>query len=667
MTKDNAELRRVWPALESSFDGGRAELRCLGREYRIEGALPVSMVSGGREVLAAPARFTARFRGEEKPFTGLSGYVTRQDGDMLEYQCQQTAGNVILNARVRAEYDGLVWADLLLIPFGVDGAPTHSPAEAEPCLESLAIEFPVKRELAELYHYWPIEDGWGSLANSGAVPEEGMRLGFKPNMWFGREEAGLSLYSESDEFRQYADPGQALTLETEGDAAVIRMHLLDSMPEAWKDPIPDAPLPPVRFSFGWQATPVKKFAPDESFLRTFHRGVTNSSTEDPYGLGTFEKEADELQALGVKWRTFHEDWSIVQNYGLPKDEALFKAKVDALHKRGMRAMVYFGYEYATAAPGFFDNYESFLVRNAAGGLRGGWQRLPYQRDYVVCYAGGYSEVMLERCRRAMDEYGVDGIYTDGTYEPWPCANAAHGCGYNDREGRRHVTYPLLALREHVRKLFIQTHERGGIVEAHQSSCVAPLITAYCDSYWDGEHIALTSDPETGRHIVLSGEQLAERYLSGGAGTATFRAEFTGVNFGIPCQFLSYAPTYEESFGMPMLFGTLPKVSGAIEKVRQASYHWKVRADLALEKARFIPFWREDCPVKADDPRVRCSVWETGAGLAAMAANLTGGEVKTALRSAREYSRAVDVKTGTPLAADGVCIPPMTAVYVFFEK
>ena len=331
-------------------------------------------------------------------------------------------------------------------------------------------------------------------------------------------------------------------------------------------------------------------------------------------------------------------------------------------------MVYFGYEYASCAPHFYEEYRKAVVRNAKGFLVGGYQRRPPQRDYTVCYAGCYSETMLERCRRAMDEYGVDGIYTDGTYEPWGCANGEHGCGWTDEQGIRHETWPLRQVREHVKKLYLQTNVRGGIVEAHQSSCVFPMLLAYCDGYWDGEHVATTTDPVTRQLRFKTGKELIETYSAGSAsGIGTMRAEFTGINIGVPCQFLSYSPTLEECCGLTIPYGVLPKALGSIQNVRQASRHWDMIDRFGLTMDRFFPFWKKDCPVRCSNERIICSAWDTPDGIMAVFVNLIGEPTETGFTCTMPYSEAVDLRTEETLRTERIEIKDISPVYVFLKK
>ena len=330
-------------------------------------------------------------------------------------------------------------------------------------------------------------------------------------------------------------------------------------------------------------------------------------------------------------------------------------------------MVYFGYEYSSCAPEFFDNYKKNIIRNADGSLRGGWQRFPQQKAYIVCYKSGYSDVFLERCRNAMENYGVDGIYTDGTYIPLSCSNAEHGCGYTDKSGIRHETWPLRSVREHVKKLYIQTHKFGGIIEAHQSGCVVSMILAYCDSYYDGEQIALKTDPVTGFVSSISSEELIEKFTGkADSGIDTVRAEFTGVNFGIPCQFLSYCSDYNESCGLTLLYGVLQKPTGDFPNIEKASYHWKIMDKFRLSQQDFIPFWRDDCPVKCTNNDLFCSVWKVDTGYVAVIAKFVSESIQSKFVFEFSCEQIIDLRSNMPLIGNEISLDNSAPIYLLFK-
>jgi hypothetical protein len=253
---------------------------------------------------------------------------------------------------------------------------------------------------------------------------------------------------------------------------------------------------------------------------------------------------------------------------------------------------------------------------------------------MVCYGGDYSQVMLDRVAFVMDEYGVDGIYTDSTYIPQDCANEAHGCGWRDENGELHTSWPVRKLREHVKKLYEVVHSRGGIVEAHQSSCCSPMLLAFADSYFDGEHI---------QHLFAS--------QSGSLmNTGAMRSEFSGVNFGVNFQFLSITKTYLEGCGIMLLHNGCTKVYGSngMDRVRQASEIWNTLDSFGADDAVFTGYWQDSCPVSVGSAGVLASAWTRHDGaVLAVAVNMTDSPVHTALSVGGE-TREFDIEPKLPL-------------------
>ncbi len=602
-----------------------------GRTYDMHGAFPSSIKVEGEEILAAPIELKAAFSGEIQPWDAPHIVPLAESAAELSYTVQQAAGNAALNARVRIEQDGLIWVDFMLVPFGRWITYRRGEDLTTPTLTGLKLEIPLTKKAAELYHYWPILksgiDQTANINNSGAVPAEGFDIPLKPCLWLGREECGLAFYMESYKNTQPRDEDKMYSVRVEGDKVILTVDLLDSMPREWAEGEKDSwfsPLEPVEFTLGMQATPVKPYVRQKDFERVFHCGwreAERMSAED------LEKYCDALAAYGVKWHTFHEDWSMIQNYGQPWDKAAFRRFADALHRRGIKVMVYFGYECSTMLPDWFEKKDNYLLKATNGKMRGGWQRLPHQRDYMVCYGSDYSQVMLDRVAYVMDHCGVDGIYTDSTYIPQECANEAHGCGWRDENGVLHQSFPVRKLREHVKKLYDVVHSRGGIVEAHQSACCVPMLLSFADSYFDGEHI---------QHLFA---QSSGSFMN----TAAMRAEFSGVNFGLPFQFLSITPTYNEGCGIMLLHNACTKVygNGMMKRVQEASEIWNTMDSFGADDAQFIGYWQKGCPVQSHTEGVLASAWVRHDGTLIAAVNLTKEKVTAKLTiCGKEYKREI---------------------------
>lgn len=333
--------------------------------------------------------------------------------------------------------------------------------------------------------------------------------------------------------------------------------------------------------------------------------------ECPDGSGNTMLE--KIAASGAKWLILHEDWSLIQNYGVPKDKEEFLRFADACHKLGLKLMVYFGYEISTLMPGFLDVCEEALNKNVNGNYVGGWQRKPAQRDFTVCYKGSYSDTMIERVAYVMDELKVDGIYTDGTYVPWECANEAHFCGYRDADGQLHDTYPIWAVRKHVKRLYECVHQRGGIIDTHQSSCCMMMTLAFADSYFDGENIQ-----------GMVAENIGSLKLD------SFRCEFMGLNMGIPCNFISYVNekfTMRSIAGITLLHNVFPR-GRTLEDLKFMSDIWKIYDDFGVENATWHPYWEQTDIVCPEKKNVYISYFENNGNYLLMMFSLEkeGGKV-----------------------------------------
>lgn len=610
-----------------------------GREYRFEDSLlPTMITSQGVDMLYDRIRLVPIFDGVESHFSEITAVKHFESEEKAVFLCSANCENVVLNTAITAEFDGFVKIDIKVInhwgrPSGV--------GENVPRLTGLYMDIPVKKECAELMHYWPNNDKSSlipakNIMNSGTMRER--EFSFKPYISLGNNEIGLGVFvGESDENFVLKDRKKCIRISDEGEYVNIRVNFLDYVPEAWqgKADMWQHALKPVNYTIGFQATPVRKMKNDSSLYRRYHC----SEVERLYSDGKVHYDfVKKLAEYGVECIVLHEEWSLIQNYGMPADEKNFQELVKACHQKGIKILVYFGYEYSTLLPDWSEHCDNYCNKNTSGDFVGGWQRKPYQRDFMVCYAGGYGDDMIKRVEYVMDILGVDGVYVDGGYIPWECANGAHGCGYTDRNGNRRATYPMLVLREHVKKLYEVVHERNGIIDAHQSSCCTIPTLAFCDSYYDGENI----------QDFLSNDNMELLSLD------AFRAEYMGYNFGITANFISYS---NENRSMEVLSGTalLHNIHcrpWKIEDIQYVSKIWKVFDEYHLDEAEWIPYWRCD-RVETSNPRAYASVYENDKNLVVVMVNYDSKEVTLVFQD--QIERAVNVLTGNMLALENNCV------------
>lgn len=406
-----AEVPAPWTPVTVKTDKGGTEVGVWGRTHRFaQAALPAGVTACGQELLAAPVRLVAQVDGQPVEWSKGGHWVLEADQAQATVCGWQSDGNVAVNTSTRIEYDGMALIGLTVMP----------QAKRAVKLERLWLEIPLKRERVGLYHFYPGK--WGAAANSGAAPAAGMALPFKPFVWLGNEASGLGWFAESDQGWRPESAEREIEVLPQGDALVLRVRLADSELKL-----------PATFTFGLQATPVKPWLKDFHERRIWHASELGVGVTMPVPKEWFLchrafpdrnplPKLDRAQQLGVKTVVFHEDWIPIQNYPVTEPESEFKAIVDACHRRGMKVLVYQGYELSPLAPEWAELHDQVLKKSEKGELESCWIRPPDQRDYKVCYNSVWRDRLAEKIEAAMGRYGFDGLYLDSTIMPAGCCN-----------------------------------------------------------------------------------------------------------------------------------------------------------------------------------------------------------------------------------------------------
>ncbi len=618
---------KEWEDVISSNTKESFECEVVGRKYIFDKSIfPTSVKVDSQEILYAPIKLTAMFGDKEGVWEKQNVILIEKNEEKAVYSLSQSCENLIVNADIVVEFDGFIRVNFRLIPFWS----FHE--DNKPRLTKLYIDIPVKNEYSTLMHFWPNCDSGvclsGKVLNSYETPKGTSDFKFKPYMWTGWEYGGLGICCESDKGFELDNPQKCTSVTRGEEFTNIHISILDHTPDDWKDRADEwgNNINPLTYTLGFQATPVKPFNyKNLDNWRAFHLYDVPKFPIFEKVEGTGETLLEKIASKGINWIILHEDWTVIQNYGMPENEEKFKTFVKDCHRLGIKVMVYFGYEVSSLYPDFNEKCDNYLNKNLNGNFVGGWQREPMQRDYTVCYAGGYSDVMIERVKHVMDDFGVDGIYTDGTYVPWECANEDHGCGYRDKNGELKFRYPIFAVREHVKKLYMAVHERGGVIDTHQSSmCLMPTL-AFADSYFDGENI----------QGMLMKDISALKMDS-------FRTEFMGLNMGIPCNFISYT---NEGFTMRLIAGiTLhhnvyprPRV---YEDLDFSAHIWKIYDDFKLTSAKWHPYWEQNSITANTNAYI--TYYEKDNEILLLVTSFDKNADKVELTLDKEYTTAIDL-------------------------
>lgn len=348
--------------------------------------------------------------------------------------------------------------------------------------------------------------------------------------------------------------------------------------------------------------------------------------------GTQALLLDYLKSRDVNTLVIHEQWTEIQAYGSTSLHAeKLRSLVEACHARDIRLLIYFGYELSDAAPEWELYRDEVLVKPQ----RGGYTRKDFpQTAYICCFESAWKEYYLTSIARMIDEFDVDGVYLDGTTEPWGCTNALHGCGYIGEDGQRHRTYPIFAVRDLMRRMreVVKSRKPDGLISAHMSATVSMPTMAFIDSYWDGEQLDVHGP---GFRLPLD----------------AFRAEFMGHNWGIPAEFLSYLDkpfSYEESVPLALLHDVpvRPYARGAL--LEMMAPVWAAWETIDIERAEWFPYWREGGPVRTEAENVLVSTHVGTGGSLVVAMNASDADIATRLRLSAPATEATELLTGRPM-------------------
>jgi hypothetical protein len=411
------------------------------------------------------------------------------------------------------------------------------------------------------------------------------------------------------------------------------------------------------------------FKPNASQATTPARGAGGSVTGGGFYDGKFGlalgsgpagkplTELDYLAQTGVRTLCFHEHWTDIQAYPATSHGAQLRPLVAACHAKGIQLLLYHGYEMSDLAPEWDNYHDECLVYPRAGG----YTRQPPQTAYIVCYRGPWQDFLADGLDKELAEYGTDGVYLDGTSEPWGCQNTHHGCGYVKPDGTIGTTYPIFATRAMMKRIYtiVKRHNPRGQVNVHQSTCMTIPTLAWATSYWDGEQFG-----------SMERGPFALEVLSLDA----FRCEFMGHNWGVPAEFLCYEKPYtsHEATAFTLLHDVLVR-----NDLDEEAKLWKLMDEFGRQRAQWLPYWENGQFVRSTTADVKVSLYNRpGKGVVAVISNLgrqaAAGTVTFDLKRLQQPARlqAHDVMADKPLTLNGqdlpVALKPLDFVVVWLK-
>ena len=586
------EVPRPWTPLHTRKRSPGLDIACWGRTYTFGGTSLVDQIlSRDTPLLERPVRAVATINGKKARWLPGRRRVLQDDRNQVIFsQALASQSGISISTRIEFDFDGVARVD-----WGISSDRVVS-------LDSLSVEIPIRGDLAKYLYHFPGE--WGGVRNVGALPKRNLKLGFRPFVWLGDEERGLSWFCESDASWINKDSLGVTEIRHEGRCVLLRINLVSEsvnlvpgkhsgkaftgFGEDAKPPAPGGKVMDVlQFSFGLQATPVKPVETDAWDHRIICIGQATKGFRSR--LNVSNRALDKLADAGVKTVVLFEHWADAEAYpGTPHTSAARKF-VQACHDRGLKVLFYFGFLISDIAPEWESFGKDSLILPKGGYPLFLYDPQPGQSAWRVCLNSAWQDLVADGIARAMERFNLDGVYLDGTEFPFGCCNTEHGCGHMGPNGTVAPTYPIFGVRSAMRRIYhaVRSRRPNGLVNVHNSTCMTMPTLGWATSYWDGEQFQnIEKGVNVGQLLPLD----------------AFRAEFMGHQWGVPAEFLyaGNAYTFEQSWSFSLLHDIpvrpLPhfyadEEDHTDEDLALTSAIWKVMDRFGRKKAEWLPYWK----------------------------------------------------------------------------
>ncbi|MBO7742376.1 MAG: hypothetical protein J6S21_07470, partial [Victivallales bacterium] len=372
------------PAPWTRPTAGKNYWECWGRTYRFGGKSFISsIVTKGEELLAAPIRFRVNGDDTNKFTTRLQESLE----DEATYRISGKAGNLAVEADVRAEFDGFVKFDLTLTPEGP--------------VDSVVLEIPLRGDMVDAFdnnqtfwvkHDFPA-DAKGPLYSN---------LADMPSFWIGNQHRGLIWGAKNLKGWHTRELGKSLEITRVGDRCLVKLLLADTALPRDKA---------RRITFYLNATPVKPLNQKyKNFhqMREYHSGVS-------YWTKLYETHLDE-----------HINQKMLD--GLKKRENKYQAHFHytTSHAASPRSPEwnYYCWDWHSPLPALGD-----YASDAKGNDRNAVAKKDQHSYTYACLASeSFFWFKLNNLARMIHKHDLRNLYTDIS---WPkiCSNPYHGCGW----------------------------------------------------------------------------------------------------------------------------------------------------------------------------------------------------------------------------------------------
>jgi len=377
-------------------------------------------------------------------------------------------GKASLSGKVKIEFDGLVWYWMTLKP------------KTTTDLSGAAMEFSLKKPFNEL-----CTTGIGITSTSnqnyaGWIPAEGMKCAFAYMYWVGGVDGGVQWFAENNRNWFNASEHNAVQIARTDAGATLTLNFIDKPVTLDK---------PIEWSFGFLPTPTRmkpKTWGEFAYFQTGTLTTENIPAPDPKDPNHWEKNNWYKYITGDRWKhdkqlitcfIHHGYWQELFGYpGTFEEKRATELRKSAafLHSLGIKTIVYAGWGMNTEAPEWKDygmEMVSLPLKNTGYGTFRQGINTPWQ-DWFLFKMG-----------RMVKDYDIDGIFIDSVTSPTLEENYMEGMRWTDSKGKLRGSYPMLASREWLKRLYKLWHgeaKKGGIIYNHNSPPAILMIENFQD-------------------------------------------------------------------------------------------------------------------------------------------------------------------------------------------
>ncbi|MBI4025434.1 MAG: hypothetical protein HY360_10675, partial [Verrucomicrobia bacterium] len=439
-------------------------------------SLMPSVTTPGRDIFAKPPRLVFKGKdGNDLPAKVTKFKLKEHDVEQAIYECEADfGGKATLTSKVKIEFDGLAWCWLTLTP------------KASLDLSAASLEFTLNKNFAELC---TVGHGITSITNqnyAGAIPVEGMQLPFTYMFWMGGGEGGVQWFAENNRNWFNATEHNAVQITRSNPTGSLKINFIDKAVTLDK---------PTDWSFGFMPTPMRvkpkkwgEFAffqtagivtpdqgkqPDPELQKTDPGAFFKQNSRYQYfTAGGWARDKKLLSGL-----IYHGYWQELFGYPGTYDPARQKALKESaqwLHADGIKVIVYAGWGMNTEAPEWKDyglEMVTLPLKNTGYGTF--HQSMPsLWQDWFVF-----------KTAQMIKDYDIDGLFIDSATSVVLTENYTEGMRWVDAKGKLRGSYPMLATREWLKRLYKLWHgelKPDGVVYNHNSPPAIMMIENFAD-------------------------------------------------------------------------------------------------------------------------------------------------------------------------------------------